>query len=143
MDAAEVIDRVPDYSDLLVSEQDEMLPWLAQAAKALRRAGGRKTVNIGSSLGMSESTISRFENAKGWPERPDQMVAAYADDLDVDAIDIWARALELWRAATVDDRTAVEEETEERAQQSERTVGASLSKTPDQPQKVRRPRKRP
>jgi hypothetical protein len=76
-----------------------MLPWLAQAARELREARGRKLVNVASSLGASESTVWRFENAVGWPERPDLMIAAYADDLDIAPLAIWSRALELWRAA--------------------------------------------
>jgi hypothetical protein len=76
-----------------------MLPWLAQAARELREERGRKLVNVASSLGASESTVWRFENAVGWPERPDLMIAAYADDLDLEPLAIWTRALELWRTA--------------------------------------------
>jgi hypothetical protein len=100
MDATQVLKEATNYGLLLVPEQNEMLPWLAQAARELRKAQSRKTVNIASSLDKSESTVSRFENAKGWPERPDEMIGAYADDLDMEAIDIWSHAVELWRAGS-------------------------------------------
>jgi hypothetical protein len=79
--------------------EDAMLPWLAQAARELRERKGRKLVNVASSLGASESTVWRFENSMGWPERPDLMIAAYADDLDIEPLAIWEHALELWERA--------------------------------------------
>lgn len=104
MDATQAISAPCGYGALVMAEDAEqqgMLHWLARAASEMRDEHDRKLVNIASSLGRSESTVSRFEKAVGWPERPDAMIDAYADDLDINPIEIWSRALELWRAATV------------------------------------------
>jgi hypothetical protein len=89
-----------NYGLSLVSDQDEMLTWLARAARELREAKGRKLVHVAASWGKSESSVWRFESATGWPERPDGLIAAYADDLDMDPREIWATALRLWDAST-------------------------------------------
>jgi lambda repressor-like predicted transcriptional regulator len=46
--------------------------------------------------GVSESTLSRFESARHWPENPDAIVRAYADALGVDPRELWARAVARW-----------------------------------------------
>ncbi len=73
-----------------------MIEFLAQAAKAAREAAGRKQVHIAAELSSDQSTIYRFEQGR-WPRDPDQLIAAYAEDLDLDPRDIWAEALKLWR----------------------------------------------
>ena len=75
--------------------------YLAQAAREAREAKGRKPYNIASAppgaKGYDPSTVWRFEQAEGWPRNADQMVDLYADDLGIDPIELWSRALELWR----------------------------------------------
>jgi len=76
-----------------------MLFWLAQAAKSARKTAGRRQIHVAASgVGKDQSTVNRFEKAGAWPRNPDQMVQQYADDLDIDPLDIWAEALRLWRA---------------------------------------------
>lgn len=75
-----------------------MLYWVARSAAELREAAGRKMVHIAASADVTESTISRFEKALSWPHQADRLIAAYANDLDVDVFDIWRRAFELWSA---------------------------------------------
>jgi hypothetical protein len=75
-----------------------MLYWLAQAAKQAREAAERKQVHVAASADRDQSSIYRFEQARTWPRDPDAIIGAYADDLDVDPVEIWATAVELWRA---------------------------------------------
>lgn len=73
--------------------------WLAAAAKELREAAGRKQVHIAASMNKDQSTVYRFELGEAVPRELNLFVAAYADDLDIKAIQIWERALQLWREA--------------------------------------------
>ena len=79
-----------------VADQDSMLFWLARACKAAREAAGRKQVHVAASANSDQSTIARFEKATAWPRATDQIVAAYADDLDIDPLDLWQEAMRLW-----------------------------------------------
>ena len=85
----------------VVLEQDSMLLWLARAAVQAREAAGRKQVHIAASADRDQSSIYRFEQAakgkSGWPRDADRIVAAYADDLDIDPIALWAQALQMWQ----------------------------------------------
>lgn len=77
--------------------EDTMLYWLAQTAKELREQAGRKQVHIAAAMSTDQSTIYRFEQGRTWPRRTDALIAAYADDLDIeDPRDIWNHALQLW-----------------------------------------------
>lgn len=71
-----------------------MLYWLAQAAKQAREAAGRKQVHVAASANKDQSSIYRFEAAQGWSRDTDLILAAYADDLDIDPRD---PNLERWR----------------------------------------------
>jgi transcriptional regulator with XRE-family HTH domain len=70
--------------------------WLAAAAKELREAAGRKQVHIAATMSKDQSTVYRFEQGETVPRDLNLFVAAYADDLDIKATQIWERALELW-----------------------------------------------
>ena len=75
-----------------------MLHWLLIAARELREAQDRKPPDVGFWLGDA-SGVYRFEQGKGWPRDPDRMVNAYAKECNIeDARELWALALELWRA---------------------------------------------
>jgi len=78
---------------------DAMMYWLAEAAKERREAAQRKHVHIAAEANVDQSTVSRFESHETTPTQLDAMIAAYARDLDVRPIDIWGRAIELWRAS--------------------------------------------
>ena len=89
-----------------VIARDSMLLWLARAAVAARKAADRKQVHIAASANRDQSSIFRFEQAAegkgGWPRDADRIISAYADDLDIEPIDLWAHALEMWRADRAD-----------------------------------------
>lgn len=88
----------PPYAAATVSK-DTMLFWLAQAAKELREAAGRKQVHIAAEINKDQSTIYRFEQGQGWPRETDLFVAGYAADLDISPMDIWAKGLQMWQEA--------------------------------------------
>lgn len=85
------------YGPAVPFAEDTMLHWLARAASEARRAADRKQVHIAASADMDQSSMFRFEQAKGWPRDPDKVIAAYADDLDVDPFQLWEQALRMWR----------------------------------------------
>jgi hypothetical protein len=80
----------------------EMGRYLAQVAREAREQAGRKPYHIASTppgmKGLDPSTIWRFEQGESWPQDADQVIDLYAADLDIEPIELWARALELWRA---------------------------------------------
>lgn len=73
-----------------------MLFWLSRACEAARKAASRRQVHVAASANVDQSTIARFEKGTAWPRQTDRVVAAYADDLEVDAVDLWQEALRLW-----------------------------------------------
>lgn len=76
---------------------DTMIFWLATAARYLRERGNRKQIEVAARLGLDQSTIYRFEQGKTWPRNTDEVVAAYADELEIpDARDIWALGQKWW-----------------------------------------------
>lgn len=75
---------------------DQMLHWLGLAAREARERAGRRQVHIAAAADVGETTISRFEAGKQWPRSPDRTIAAYAQVLEVDAIEIWQEALRRW-----------------------------------------------
>ncbi len=90
--------------------------YLAQAAREARERAGRKPYHIAAMpsgrRSVDPSTVWRFEHAEGWPQNADLMVDLYAADLEIEPIEIWERALELWREAA--EREADDDERERR-----------------------------
>ena len=74
--------------------------YLALAAAQAREDAGRRTFHIAASppgkLGLDPSTVWRFERGGRWPRNPDLVVDLYAADLDIEPIELWKRALEMW-----------------------------------------------
>lgn len=87
---------MPPYAPPTVAG-DTMLYWLARAAKDAREAAGRKQVHVGAEVNRDQSAIYRFEQANAWPRNPDLILAGYAQDLDISPLDLWQRALDMWR----------------------------------------------
>lgn len=78
--------------------EDTFIYWLARAAKQLREDADRKQVHIAAAMSIDQSSIYRFEQGRNWPRDPDLVIAAYADDLDLDdPRQIWDLALTMWR----------------------------------------------
>lgn len=79
---------------------DTMIYWLARAARELREGAEppRKQVHVAAALSIDQSTVYRFEQGESWPRQTDAVVAAYAEDLDIDdAREIWELALRMWK----------------------------------------------
>lgn len=74
-----------------------MAYWIATAASTMRAEKGRMMVHVAAELSTAESKISRFERHISFPRNLDETIAAYARDLEVRPIEIWERALKLWR----------------------------------------------
>lgn len=91
----DLIHVVPDTTE----EQRGMLYWVAEAAKEARIDAGRLQVHIAAELSKNQSTIDRFESHGSQPREVDATVQAYADDLEIDVRQLWARALEMWIAS--------------------------------------------
>lgn len=73
-----------------------MLPHLAAAAKAARRRERCKQIEVAIRLGVHEDSISKFERALVWPQNPDATIRAYADELGINPLELWADALRRW-----------------------------------------------
>lgn len=58
----------------------------AHVAVRVRKKDGR--------VGVSESSISRFEQGTHWPMNPDSFVAGYAEATGVPACELWQAAAE-------------------------------------------------
>lgn len=81
-----------------------MIFWLTLAARQLREDADAYEIDIASQIGRArnskppnQSTISRFESGK-WSNDTDETIRAYARELDIEPMEIWARAVELWRS---------------------------------------------
>jgi len=70
------------------ARRDAHCPRVQVAARVKRKSGV---------LGVSDSTLARFETGKVWPENPDAVVSAYADALGLEPCELWARALDGWK----------------------------------------------
>ena len=77
----------------------QMIHFVAQAAREARLEAGRKQVHIAASIDRDQSMIARFERGAAWPRDVDKILEGYADDLGISALDLWKRALEMARAA--------------------------------------------
>ena len=74
-----------------------MLFWIATACKQARKHAGRIQSQIAASAVVDQATINRFEHHIAWPKvGADRIVAAYADDLDIDVLALWQQAIHLW-----------------------------------------------
>lgn len=116
-----------------VADPDSMLYWLTQAAGQMREAAGRIQVHVAASLSVDQSTIGRFESGISWPRNPDKTIRAYADDLDIEPIQIWEEALRLWaehRASTPPDAVQIVEQGSQQRQARPARSGASKRRSP-------------
>ena len=82
----------------------EMVKHLGQVCRELRagthplREGARvKLIRVAYVLDKSEATMSRFERGEVQPASVDNVVNAYADELGLEAFDIWVAALNRWQ----------------------------------------------
>jgi hypothetical protein len=45
---------------------------------------------------LGPPTIARFEDGTAWPRRPEEVLMAYASELDMDVRLLWLHAFVLW-----------------------------------------------
>lgn len=67
---------------------------LGLAARTIRQKHGLELLDIAQVAGVAESTLSRFERGHRWPERLNDIVAAYAEATGTTPREIWRQALE-------------------------------------------------
>ena len=53
-------------------------------------------VRIAAAIEVNQATIARFEDGSAWPRRPEQVLMAYASELDIDVRLLWLHAFVLW-----------------------------------------------
>ena len=72
------------------------LPWLGRACRQAREERKVVQVKIAAALEVNQATIARFEDGAAWPKRPDEVLMAYAGELDIDVRLLWLHAFVLW-----------------------------------------------
>jgi Helix-turn-helix domain len=72
-----------------------MLDQLGRVARDARLGAGRTQISVATAAGVSHAVISRLENARRWPRDPDQVVAAYERECELEADELWRRAIGL------------------------------------------------
>lgn len=89
------------------TEGTGLLPHLARVARQARKDAGvprapicaRVVHHRTGRVGVADSTLARFEYAHHWPEDPDAVMVAYAEELGIDVCLLWDRAVQLASAA--------------------------------------------
>jgi predicted transcriptional regulator len=72
------------------------LPWLGRACRQAREERGVVQVKIAAAIEVNQATIARFEDGSAWPRKPEEVLMAYASELDLDMRLLWVQALVLW-----------------------------------------------
>jgi transcriptional regulator with XRE-family HTH domain len=72
------------------------LPWIGRACRRAREERGIHQVEIAAALKVNQATVSRFEDGTAWPRRPEELLMAYADLLEIDVRVLWLHGLVLW-----------------------------------------------
>lgn len=116
-----------------------MLFWLTRAARDARIAAGRLQVHVAASANVNQSTIDRFEKGGAWPRDTDRFVNAYADDLDIEPVQLWDEALRLWREHLADrDGAATIASEGQRAVRDLADAAGTTARSPRAPSRRRR-----
>ena len=72
------------------------LPWLGRACRQAREEKGVVQVRIAAAIEVNQATIARFEDGSAWPRRPEEVLLAYASELEMDVRLLWVHAFVLW-----------------------------------------------
>jgi len=72
------------------------LPWLGRACRQAREEREVVQVKIAAAIEVNQVTITRFEDGVAWPKRLDDVLMAYASELDMDVRLLWLHAVVLW-----------------------------------------------
>ncbi len=73
-----------------------LLPWLGRACRQAREDRNVVQVKIAAAIEVNQATIARFEDGTAWPRRPEEVLMAYASELDIDVRLLWLHAFVLW-----------------------------------------------
>ena len=93
--------HIPRRSDRTAGMKAEevprpLLPWLGRASRLAREERGVKQVKIAAAIEVNQATIARFEDGTAWPRQPEEVLMAYASELDMDVRLLWLHAFVLW-----------------------------------------------
>ena len=69
-----------------------LLPWLGRACRQAREDRNVVQVRIAAAIEVNQATIARFEEGIAWPRRPEEVLMAYASELDMDVRLLWLHA---------------------------------------------------
>jgi transcriptional regulator with XRE-family HTH domain len=72
------------------------LPWIGRACRQAREERGVHQVEIAAAIKVNQATIVRFEDGSAWPRRPEEVLMAYADELEMDVRVLWLHGFVLW-----------------------------------------------
>jgi len=72
------------------------LPWLGRACRQAREERNVVQVRIAAAIEVNQATVARFEDGISWPRRPEEVLMAYAKELDIDVRLLWLHAFVLW-----------------------------------------------
>ena len=73
-----------------------LLPWLGRSCRQAREERDVVQVKIAAAIEVNQATIARFEDGTAWPRRPEEVLMAYATELDMDVRLLWLHAFVLW-----------------------------------------------
>ena len=73
-----------------------LLPWLGRACRQAREDRNVVQVKIAAAIEVNQATIARFEDGIAWPRQPEEVLMAYASELDMDVRLLWLHAFVLW-----------------------------------------------
>ena len=86
------------------------LPWLGRACRQAREDRNVVQVRIAAAIEVNQATIARFEEGIAWPRKPEEVLMAYASELDMDVRLLWLHAFVLW----LEHEPVLDEESQER-----------------------------
>jgi predicted transcriptional regulator len=72
------------------------LPWLGRACRQAREDRNVVQVKIAAAIEVNQATIARFEDGTAWPRHPEEVLMAYASELEMDVRLLWLHAFVLW-----------------------------------------------
>ena len=73
-----------------------LLLWLGRACRQAREERGVVQVRIAAAIEVNQATIARFEEGSAWPRHPEEVLMAYASELEMDVRLLWLHAFVLW-----------------------------------------------
>ena len=71
-------------------------PLAGEGLSPAREERGVVQVKIAAAIQVNQATIARFEDGIAWPRQPEEVLMAYASELDMDVRLLWLHAFVLW-----------------------------------------------